>query len=73
LDLWKRCYSLPPREEIPDWKHLLQKALRDRDEKRRKKRRKRNRWAVAMIVAASVAGIIACYFRRRKGRDKGND
>jgi len=73
LDLWKRCYSLPPREEIPDWKHLLQKALRDRDEKRRKKRRKRNRWAVAVIVAASVAGIIACYFRRRKGRDKGND
>jgi glycerol-3-phosphate dehydrogenase len=74
LDLWKRCYSLPPREEIPDWKHLLEKALRDREERRRKKRQKRNRWAVAaVIVAGSVAGITACYLRRRKGRDEGND
>lgn len=74
LDLWKRCYSLPPREEIPDWKHLLEKALRDREERRRKKRRKRNRWAVAaVIVAGAVAGITACYLRRRKGRDEGND
>ncbi len=74
LELWKRCYSLPPRKEIPDWKHLLEKALHDRDERRRKKRRKRNRWAVAaVIVAGSVVGITACYLRRRKGRDEGND
>jgi glycerol-3-phosphate dehydrogenase len=74
LDLWKRCYSLPPREEIPDWRRLLEKALRDREERRRKKRRKRNLWAVAaVIVAGSVAGITVCRLRRRKGRDEGND
>lgn len=72
LDLWKRCYSLPPREEIPDWKPLLEKALRERDERRRKKRRKRNRWIVAAaIAAASVAGITACCLRRRKRRGGG--
>jgi glycerol-3-phosphate dehydrogenase len=74
LDLWKRCYSLPPREEIPDWKNLLKKAIWVRDERRQKKRLKRRRWAVAaVIVAGSVAGITACHLRRRKGRDEGND
>jgi glycerol-3-phosphate dehydrogenase len=74
LKLWKRCYSLPPREEIPDWKHLLEKALRSRDERRRQKRRKRIRGAIAAgIAVGAVAGLIACYLRRRKGRDEGND
>jgi len=72
LELWRRCYSLPPRDEIPDWKRLLGKALRDRDERRRKKRRKRIRQAVvAGLVVGAVAGLTACYVGRRKKRDDG--
>jgi glycerol-3-phosphate dehydrogenase len=72
LDLWKRCYSLPPREEIPDWKHFLEKAVRNRDERRRKKRRKRNRWALAVAITAGLAaGLTVRYLRRRKERDEG--
>ena len=67
LELWKRCYSLPPREEIPDWKRFLEKALHDRNERRGKKRRKRIKGAIiAGIVVGAVAGLTACYFRRRK-------
>jgi glycerol-3-phosphate dehydrogenase len=71
LSLWKRCYSLPPREEIPDWKKFLEKALRDRDERRRKKRRKRIRRAIAAgLVVGAVAGLTVCYMRRRKTEDE---
>jgi len=74
LELWKRCYSLPPREEIPDWKQFLRKAFRERNERRRKKRRKRIRRAVvAGLVVGAVAGLTACYVRRRKRRNDGGD
>jgi len=74
LELWKRCYSLPPREEIPDWKRFLAKALRDRGERRRTKRRKRIRRAVlAGIAVGAAVGLTACYVRRRKRRSEGAD
>jgi glycerol-3-phosphate dehydrogenase len=74
LELWKSCYSMPPREEIPDWKQFLEKALRDRDARRRTKRRKRIRQAVIAGVAVGAAvGLTACYLRRRKGQNEGTD
>ncbi len=72
LELGKRCYSLPPRNQIPDWKALLEKSIRERNEKRRKKRRKRIRQAVvAGLLVGAVAGFVACFIRRRKSGDEG--
>jgi glycerol-3-phosphate dehydrogenase len=74
LERWKRCYSLPPREEIPDWKQFLKKALRERNERRQKKRRKRIRRAVvAGLVVGAVAVLTACYVRRRGNKDGKED
>ncbi|MGV8081656.1 MAG: glycerol-3-phosphate dehydrogenase/oxidase [Syntrophales bacterium] len=71
LELWKRCYSLPPREEIPDWKQFLEKAIRDRNERRRMRRRRRIRWTViAGIVIGTAAGLTACYYHGKKERDR---
>lgn len=71
LELWKRCYSLPPREEIPDWKQFLEKAIRDRNERRRMRRRRRIRWTViAGIVIGAAAGLTACYYHGKKEREE---
>jgi glycerol-3-phosphate dehydrogenase len=74
LELWKRCYSLPPREEIPDWKELLGRAVRDREERRRVRRRRRIRRAVlAGIAVGAAVGLTACYLRRKRRRDDEED
>jgi glycerol-3-phosphate dehydrogenase len=74
LELWKRCYSLPPREQIPDWKQLLQKALRAIESRRRQRRRSRIRWAIAAgITVGALAGIMTHYARLRKTRDREQD
>lgn len=71
LELWKRCYSLPPREEIPDWKQFLEKSLQNRDERRRIRRRRRIRKAIiAGILVGAAAGLTACYLHGKKERDE---
>lgn len=74
LELWKRCYSMPPREEIPDWKEFLEKAVRERVERRRIRRQRRIRKAVVTgIVLVAVAGLTACYVRGKRERDEEAD
>jgi glycerol-3-phosphate dehydrogenase len=40
LDLWDRCYGLPEREAIPDWRAMLAEARVNREAARPTGRRK---------------------------------
>ncbi|NPU83309.1 MAG: glycerol-3-phosphate dehydrogenase/oxidase [Syntrophaceae bacterium] len=74
LELWKRCYSLPPREEIPDWKQFLEKSVRERNERKRIERRRQIRGTVlAGIVIGTAAGLLVSRHLRKKGRAEETD
>lgn len=64
--LWDCCYSLPPRESIPDWKTPLA-AAQARREARLPRRRKK---IAAGTIAGTLLGLAALtsvvYWRKRK-------
>lgn len=66
-ELWKRCYSLPPHEQIPDWRPALREA-QARREASLPRRRKIAAGTVGGLLAglAALAGVI--YWHGRKGK-----
>ena len=63
-----RCYSLPERETIPDWRAMLAEARAKRAAARPTRRRKViKRSALAGGLAALAALVAMVYWRRRRG------
>ena len=70
-DLWRRCYSLPDRKAIPDWRALLAQARANRTVTRQVRRQRRKRRALASGAIAGfglLAGIGGWAWRRRRRR-----
>ena len=65
-ELWKGCYSLPPRETIPDWKPTLLAAQERREANLPRRRKKIAAGTIAGILLglATVVGVL--YWRKRK-------
>ncbi|MGC9398230.1 MAG: glycerol-3-phosphate dehydrogenase/oxidase [Anaerolineae bacterium] len=53
LKLWDRCYSLPPKASIPDWKAALVKAQARRAEARPRRRK----LLVGSLLGATLLGL----------------
>jgi glycerol-3-phosphate dehydrogenase len=71
LDLWRTCYSLPDREEIPDWQPMLAKAQAERMAWRPARRRKVvKRSVLAGGLAALALGLTVWYWRFWKRKQK---
>lgn len=69
--LWRRCYSLPDRAAIPDWRAMLAQARATRAHVRQKRRQS---WTRRAIVAGTslLLGIGGWVWRRtRKARLRG--
>ncbi len=69
--LWRRCYSLPDRASIPDWRAMLEQARGQRALARQERRRGWVRRAIASGTAAGaglLVGIGRWAWRRRKRR-----
>jgi glycerol-3-phosphate dehydrogenase len=65
--LWKCCYSLPPREKIPDWKILLAEAQKQRKTILPERKQKiLRRSALATTVILLGAGIAIFFWRQHK-------
>lgn len=67
LDLWRRCYSLPDRATIPDWR-----AVSAEVEARRQVRQSASAaglgWVPYVGAALGGASVLACLLSRRKRR-----
>jgi glycerol-3-phosphate dehydrogenase len=67
LALWHRCYSLPDKTTIPDWRPMLAEAKDQRQATQRTRRRRlvrRAAWA-----SAAVGSVVALrWFARRRRR-----
>ncbi|MGQ9490516.1 MAG: glycerol-3-phosphate dehydrogenase/oxidase [Anaerolineae bacterium] len=69
--LWQRCYSLPDRAAIPDWRAMLAQARATRAHMRQKRRRSWTRRAIAAGTSL-LFGIGGWAWRRtRKTRPRG--
>ncbi len=70
--LWERCYSLPPRSKIADWRGLLNESGRAPAVTVRKQhalRTAKNVWpAPMMILLVGVVWLLARHYRRRSVR-----
>lgn len=71
LALWRRCYSLPDRATIPDWRPLIVQARRDRLSWRQMRRRRIKRSSVAGGVSTALVMLGAWLWRRRRRRARG--
>jgi hypothetical protein len=54
---WQRCYGLPPRNTIPDWRGNVEQAARMRTHLRARRRRQARVVATAGVVACAVVGL----------------
>lgn len=73
LDLWRRCYSLPERETIVDWRPLVDEARAKRLAARPTRRRKIiKRSALAGILAGLAVVLTVVYLRLRRARKRRN-
>lgn len=68
LALWQRCYSLPDRAAIPDWRMLLARARVHRLSWRQMRRRRIKRSSVAGGVSSALVMLGAWLWRRRRRR-----
>jgi glycerol-3-phosphate dehydrogenase len=68
LDLWRRCYSLPLEESIPDWKAMLDRARAERAALKPLKREKLVKRTMIASVLISLAGIILVFIWKRYRR-----
>jgi glycerol-3-phosphate dehydrogenase len=64
LDLWHRCYSLPEREAIPDWRAMLSIARTQRDSLQSTRRRKVIKRSVLAGILLSLAVVLALVYRK---------
>jgi glycerol-3-phosphate dehydrogenase len=68
--LWERCYSLPPRSKIPDWKSGLASQNEVTDVVVRKEhalRTKKDMWPLSIVVfLGSFAVMLAYWLLRRR-------
>jgi glycerol-3-phosphate dehydrogenase len=56
LDLWRRCYSLPEADLIPDWKAMLAEAKsRKQAKKKRFRRRLVKSFAAGLLISLSLS------------------
>jgi len=68
LELWQRCYSLPPSSSIPDWKAMLAEASESRvmaQPSRRRKVIKRSTLAAGLLALAAAIAWLYVRSRRR--------
>jgi len=72
LELWRRCYSLPERARIPDWRQMLAENQAKRLRRQPVRRKITRRSMVAGTLAAAALGFSFILWRRRS-RDKGVD
>jgi glycerol-3-phosphate dehydrogenase len=66
LDLWRRCYSVPPAESIPDWKEMLHKARAEREATRPVKRKKLVKRSMLAGGLIGLAGVFVLWLWRRE-------
>lgn len=68
LDLWDRCYSMPAREAIPDWRAMLAEARAKREALRPTRRRKVVRRSALAGFLVGLAVFLAVGYRRWRQR-----
>jgi glycerol-3-phosphate dehydrogenase len=67
LDLWDRCYGLPDREAIPDWRAMLAEARVEREAARPTRGRKVvRRSALAGLLVGLAVSLVVVYRRFRQ-------
>jgi glycerol-3-phosphate dehydrogenase len=67
--LWRTSYSLPDRDEIPDWRAMLAQVHAGRDMARPTRRRRlASRTTLAAGLAALALLLALLYWRHRRGR-----
>lgn len=66
--LWQRCYGLPDRAAIPDWRPLLARARVHRLSWRQMRRRRVKRSSLAGGVSGALVMVGAWFWRRRRRR-----
>ena len=66
---WRRCYSLPERSAIPNWRERVTRAVVARAERRRREgARARRALALGALLSVSVVGAAALWTRSRRRR-----
>ncbi len=70
LDLWRCCYSLPPRDEIPDWRAMLTEARARRAAAQPTRRRRVVKGSALVGVLVALALVLTFLYARwrRRGR-----
>jgi glycerol-3-phosphate dehydrogenase len=72
LDLWRRCYSLPSPETIPDWRVMVAEAKANREAARPSRTRKVIKRSALAGILVGLAIVLALVYRRwRAGQGKG--
>lgn len=71
LALWNCCYSLPPREQIPDWKPALLEAQARRAASLPRRRRKKIAAGTIVGGLLALATLISVIYWRNKVGSKG--
>jgi glycerol-3-phosphate dehydrogenase len=71
LALWQRCYGLPDRAAIPNWRPWLAQARAHRQTWRQTRRRRIKRSSVAGGVSTALVMLGAWLWRRRRLRSRG--
>jgi glycerol-3-phosphate dehydrogenase len=69
LETWKRCYSLPERATIPDWRERVTVAAQARARQlRRDRARARRAMLLGAVAGVAVAGALGLWVRERRRR-----
>jgi glycerol-3-phosphate dehydrogenase len=70
LALWKKYYSLPIQEMVPDWRKLLANARMKREAERPVRRQKILKGSALAGILATLAFVLAILFWRRRKTTK---
>jgi glycerol-3-phosphate dehydrogenase len=68
--LWANCYSLPPQENIPDWKYQVQAAIINQEILLIKKRKKLLRQSSITVIIFILLASILTYIWRQHNRSR---
>ena len=74
LELWQRCYSLPPEQSIPEWKQRLEQARAQRQARLRALQQATRRASLGAFLAGmlGVLTLITYINHRRRPKDQPN-